>query len=301
MAQEKGSDQGDLGSPPAILDKLGDNDWGDDWEAAFQSEDQEADEEELAGEFSFDDDEEKADRTTGPSPAEEVDNATNSPGGGPGLFSRLAGIAQLLPALLRLPQNLWRSFQGLGTPQKIVGGVIFLTLLLSLLLFYTLTRPPVTRDIILPDDPFGLRESLEIAAPAEPAATPPPAEIPEPTASAAEPEPPPSPPPPEPDRHRLSLPDFLIPVPGDTGHGDVFLHLDLTLTVQAPPGEPLKPVITGQLRESVYNFYRRQDPATLRRYSLARGDMLRDLRLWLEEQHPELAADSISFDRYWIN
>ncbi|ADH86419.1 hypothetical protein [Desulfurivibrio alkaliphilus] len=295
MAQGKGSDQDTLGSPPPILDKLDDDDWGDDWEAAFQSEDLAADEEALAEEFSFTDDQEQAAEGTGPSPAAETGEPESDAAAGPGLVSRLTDI---LPAaattlinlgreLPQLPLKLWRSFRAMGRPQKIVTGAIALTLLFSLLLFSTLSRAPGPQ-IVLPDDPFGLQEPLDAAPPAEPAV------------SVAEPEVP-HPPPTEPDRHRISLTDFLIPVPGDTGHGDIFLQLDLTLTVQTPPGEPLNPVLKAQLRESIYNFYRRRDPADLRRYSLARGDMLRDLRFWLEEHHPELEADAISFDRYWLN
>lgn len=314
MAKEKASGKGKASPPPQILDKLGD-DWGDDWESAFQSEDLDHDDEELSEEFRFDDDgrDDGADGEDGEDAALDPSDEEGQGAGGKKTGPGALGI--LLTAFTRLGRGQWRRFQALSRPQKMMTGGVTLALALILLLFYSLSRPPAPHQIVLPDDPFGLRETTATpgtigtidaidamdavepmaAAPADPA--PPP--ITPPTRAAA-PEPLP-PPPPQPERHRLSLPGFLIPVAGDTEHGDLFLHLDLTLTIQVPSGEEPDPRLKAKLRESIYNFYHRRDPATLRRYSLARGDMLRDLRLWLEDDLPELAADAIAFDRYWID
>ncbi len=111
-----------------------------------------------------------------------------------------------------------------------------------------------------------------------------------------------SPPPLQLEQRRLKLAGFFIPLEDQAvAGGQAFIHLDLSLSLRVAPGAELDQLLEPVLRESIYRFYKQQNRETLRRYSLARGEMLRDLREWLSGKHPELEIATIAFDRYWIN
>ncbi|MFU8819094.1 MAG: hypothetical protein ACNA74_05130 [Desulfurivibrio sp.] len=300
MAQEKRPDDSgkSASSPPPskeILDKLG-AEWGDDWEAAFQAEEGEleglTEEEDILFDFTGD---ETASAAT-PTPQGEADPEEDELPRGPSFQVSLPAWLVALPAL---PLRLGRKFSALSTTRKALAGGGLLLLLLAIWLATGIGNSPQSPEIIPPADPFGLNQ---LRPPGEPLFV---------EETGVEPAPvPDSPPPPfaeappvsEAQRQRLQLHGFFIPpVIQRDPVNPTFVHLDLTLSLQVAPGEEPAALLEPTLRDAIFRFYQSRNRETLQRYSLARGEMLRDLREWLDQHHPELAIDTISFDRYWFN
>jgi hypothetical protein len=103
-------------------------------------------------------------------------------------------------------------------------------------------------------------------------------------------------------RKKWAFPSFLIPV--ETENSDqpvIFVQADITLIAvlsaeEEPPAEKEIPV-----RDMIYQFYRNTPHAELRRFSLARGEMSRKLRDWLHNEWPEAPIESIVFDHYTLS
>ncbi|MFH7321210.1 hypothetical protein ACHHRT_11455 [Desulfurivibrio sp. D14AmB] len=299
MSQEKRPDDSGQPSPSPpptkeVIDKLG-TEWGDDWESAFQAEENggaaPADEEE----FLFDFADEKGD-----SPAAEEDpfhkEGEDDAGGESRPLLRLS-LPPWLTALPTLPRRWGRKLSTLPVPRKVMLGGGLLALLLLIGLATLLSRPSRPLEIALPADPFGVGELRSPTEPLFPEELTPAPPVPPPPAPAAA-----TPAIPEAQRLRLQLHGFFISPQDqpDPNHPN-FVHVDLSLILQLAPGEEPPPLLEPALRETIYRFYRGQDRNTLQRYSLARGEMLRDLREWLDRHHPQPPIDTISFDRYWFN
>ena len=315
MAEEKRpDDSGKPNSGPSqeVLDKLG-SDWGDDWESAFQSEGGDS-VENLSPEdegFFLGDEEEGQEEGGHPRSGSRLGDDDDESAAGEAYAKTGPNIAALLALFLSLPERippLVKRFKALPTPRKIMAGGGLLALLLAAALLFRLTSPPQPLEIVLPADPFDLGESRPPGeplfadeqaptAPADPQTFPDQEALApaEPLAALAEP-------PPRSEQRRMKLAGFFIPLEDQAAPGgQAFIHLDLSLSLQVAPGAELDRLLEPVLRDSIYRFYQRQNRETLRRYSLARGEMLRDLREWLSGKHPELEIATIAFDRYWIN
>ena len=103
-------------------------------------------------------------------------------------------------------------------------------------------------------------------------------------------------------RVKWKFPAFLIPAPPrkDTPRKTNFLQTDITLILLLEEGE--EPPVEKELavREIIFQFYSNQSLSELRRFALARGDMNRALRAWLEKQWPEAPVEAIVFNRYQV-
>lgn len=312
MAEEQRPDSG--GSPPpAALNKL-DADWGDDWESAFQSEEGADPAEEDALSFADigipGDGETDSESVAEAAAGGEEEEGERAPANAAALLRNLLAFALVLPQkfgqIPALAVKLGQRFAALSTPRKIItaGGAVVLVAL-SAIVLSLLSHPPAP-EILRPDDPFGLADQSPPGSPLfspesslAPAAPGPGAEIlSTPSETLALPAPPGA----TFQRHNLELKGFFIPLEEQfAGGGQSYLHLDLTLVLRLAPAATLDPVTTPRLRDTIYRFYQRQSPETLRRFSLARGEMLRELRLWLEEHAGQPEIEAISFNRYWIN
>ncbi|TBV79638.1 MAG: hypothetical protein EYX74_06640 [Desulfobulbaceae bacterium] len=270
-----------------------DANWAEDWESAFQSDS--VDPSELAKEFSSESDgPEISPATANGIPNDKKTNQTKT---------------RLRPTWngLLLLKTVGSYLLNLRTSRKIIYGSVGAALLLAVGLLVNLITllPSVPPTSLVPEDPFGLgnqqepREALSLPKPTTTSPSPlsglsPPQAPTAPTTTPEDRSPSVA-------RHSLKLTNFFIPILGEDQAGvQSYLHLDLTLTVRLPPDQKLDPTLLTLLRDSIFRFYLGRDQATLRRYSLARGEMLRDLQLWLEQQLPEPEIDTIAFDRYWI-
>lgn len=293
------------GTPPQA-DRSGD-DWGDDWESAFQNDDPV--EGQLEDEFTIPDIDDTLDDDgeEGESDGAEEEAGAESdrtPLNGAALLRNLLAFSLGLPRHLRglptLPGRLLHGFIALSTPGKIklLGAMLFVGLAAAIAI--KILTSPSAPEVVLPEDPFGLKpqtaqqdqtttDTLQEGQTGE--------ALESPIATPASPD---SPPPFQ--RHRLELSGFFIPLDkqDDRKVSRAYLNLDLDITLRLNPEQTLGPELVPLLRYTILNFYLDQEAETLRRYSLARGEMLRDLRLRLEESHPELAIEGIAFNRYWI-
>jgi len=103
-------------------------------------------------------------------------------------------------------------------------------------------------------------------------------------------------------RKKWPFPAFFIPVAGQTpGQPVTFVLTEVTLYVsldeqEEPPAE--KKIF---VRDIIYQFFQNRPIEDLRRFSLARGEMGRELRAWLLKQWPDAPVESISFNQYRLS
>lgn len=102
-------------------------------------------------------------------------------------------------------------------------------------------------------------------------------------------------------RQKWHFPSFLIST-SDSMQGDdiFFVEIDITLIMLTDETEELPLEKSVLLRDMIYQFFSNRPLYELRRYSLARGEMNRKLRSWIEKQWPENQIASIVFNRYQL-
>lgn len=314
MAEEKRPDSGDSSPPPSFGQF--DTDWGADWESAFQAEEEERPTEVSADVFAGPE-ATATQATTGETSEASLEQVlAGIPGqesADPGTRRRiipwaseaiasLLAFGRALPLLFRRDETsplrkLGRRFTAISPLRQMLVAGLALLLITGLALL--LRSGGRQAELAISDDPTALRLAQE-------ADIFPPREIPPETTTPALPEsasalPLAIPPAPEIVRRKWPFPGFLVPVSGKDGAGLVLVQVDLTLVTRLPEGQELPLDQASRVRDQLYNFYLAQSPDKLRRYSLARGEMLRDLREWLDQNLPDLAVESINFDRYAIN
>ncbi|MDH3393316.1 MAG: hypothetical protein OEL66_04865 [Desulfobulbaceae bacterium] len=103
-------------------------------------------------------------------------------------------------------------------------------------------------------------------------------------------------------RVKWKFPSFLIPAPlrQDTPRKSNFVQTDITLILLLDEGQEPPSDKELLVREIIFQFYSNQPLSELRRFALARGDMNRALRAWLEKQWPQAPVEAIVFNRYHI-
>ncbi|RJX31159.1 MAG: hypothetical protein C4531_08165 [Desulfurivibrio sp.] len=300
MAKESDSkDPFDFELPEGLADDL-----GGDWESAFQAEDfmltpedeaevffeQEAkpgaDDIDLASLL-----ESEASQPKNVSPASPVTAAEQIR---PEQSPQISWLASLLPAALpAIPARAADWFQARPRYQKILFPSLAALAILSLcaVLFFRSTSQQLAEK--------------QPSAPAAPLATSVPAVQPQPGAIAPAPQPTlrqTEPPAPAPMKNRKKWPmhSFFIAVqPKDNSEG-FLVRIDLNLILLLEPGTNIPEDKRAFVRDTIFQFFANRPPEELRRYSLARGEMIRNLESWLHKEWPQNPIASIMFDRYQI-
>ncbi len=286
-----------------------DSDWGEAWESAFEAEDDDVStsEDDLQDDFFINEDE----RTAGTlgssltaaskSSSSEFAAETAEPSEtviGLKFTAALAAVARFLSDFLSqftaLLPAVKQRLHALSTRQKLlVGGGIGAMLCIAVIVsFFSGPDEPAVSDMSPPSSSMAQQESRSSSLPA--------AEYSETTdgvsdtgeVSAMLP---------EKVRKKWPFPDFFIPVASQSGDKDVsFLIVDLTLVAVLDNDEELPEDREAFVRDIIYQFYTNRPLFELRRYSLARGDMSRELRSWLHKQWPEGPIESIVFNKYQL-
>lgn len=110
-------------------------------------------------------------------------------------------------------------------------------------------------------------------------------------------------PPPGMVRKKLPFPSFIIPA-GKLGDDQpvIFVVVDISLIATlVEQEEDLPPRQKVFVRDIIYQFFQNKPLDELRRFSLARGDMKRELRAWLKKQWPEAPIEAIIFHQYHLS
>lgn len=258
--------------------KLGeDTGWGDDWEEAFKTEDNPLapDESEPAEFFQNETKERKitaADKSTSDTSPDSTATIKKA---------RSRVISFQLPSF-------FNHIVGLSTKQKILtGGAI--SLLLVVLFFLLLSKesiPPffqpsqtALKQPVQPEETASVIKNEEIIA------LPP--VVQETVAQ-------------EQVSKQWNFPSFFVPISSQTEEESniTFVKINLTLLLLLDEGVALPEDKRVFIRNIIYQFYLNRPLHELRRFSLARGEMGRQLRSWLAKQWPEGTIQTIIFNHY---
>ena len=191
----------------------------------------------------------------------------------------------LPPYLASLYHTIRLRLQLLSRSQQIMAGAAVIILLLLPLLIPGGDHHEQPENTISAPDSSMTTAAVDI--PAAEDKTPPPAD---------------TKPIPEKVRVKWAFPNFLIPTPprSDAPNKTNFLKTDITLILLIDETDKIPADKELLVREIIFQFYRNQPVSELRRYVLARGDMNRALRAWLQKQWPDAPIETIVFNRYQI-
>lgn len=92
---------------------------------------------------------------------------------------------------------------------------------------------------------------------------------------------------------------FIAVQPKDNTEG-ILVRIDLNLVLLLEPASNIPEEKRAFVRDTIFQFFSNRPPEELRRYSLARGEMIRNLESWLQKEWPHNPIASIMFDRYQI-
>ncbi len=102
-------------------------------------------------------------------------------------------------------------------------------------------------------------------------------------------------------RQKWLFPSFFIPVVGQNDQEKIaFVSIDLTIVVLLDEEQELPEDKKILVRDLIYQFYLNRPLYELRKYSLARGEMVKKLNAWILKQWPEGPIYKIIINRYQI-
>jgi len=103
-------------------------------------------------------------------------------------------------------------------------------------------------------------------------------------------------------RKKWAFPAFIIPVNNPASEQPVtFVLVDITLIASLDEQEDPPSDKKIFVRDIIYQFFQNKPLEELRRFSLARGEMNKELRAWLLKQWPEAPIESIIFNQYHLS
>lgn len=302
--EQKGQDDPNLSDD--FLPEDIDSDWGEAWESAF-----EAEEDELTtgpaeqDDFFIGEDEEQT-AAAGPSPTPEAtaspsetsfESLSESSSSGKvlayavSLLHLLRRIPGRLADLKKISAGLLQRYHALDSRKKIMlgGGTVLLLVIAAAGSFVLGPKEPLhetaAQSLIEQNKAYNIpapdskQMQVEVADTAQEAAGMLPEKV----------------------RKKWSIPAFFIPISSQDGDKSVsFLAIDLTLVTVLDEDEEVPTDKEAFVRDIIYQFYINRPLFELRRYSLARGDMNRELRAWLHKQWPEGPIETIIFNKYHL-
>lgn len=101
-------------------------------------------------------------------------------------------------------------------------------------------------------------------------------------------------------RKKWPMQAFFIAVQQKDSPESLLVRIDLNLVLLLDPGSNIPEEKRAFVRDTIFQFFANRPPEELRRYSLARGEMIRNLDAWLQKEWPQNPIASIMFDRYQI-
>ncbi len=280
-----------------------DDDWGDDWESAFQAEDfmlspeEEADEFFTAEEGSEDEldiaallapeETQNKQQDQDLSPEDNTDQASDQESDPDHSSALPAFFTTILAWVASRPRS-----------QKIIFPTLAILLIIgiSATIFFRTTAEQLAQvsgdesvDEITRQIPAKDQAAKEVSAlPPETIKLPPPKA--QPTSIL----------PPDKIRRKWPLPAFLITVQEEGSNEQVVARVDLTLVLLLEPGQSVPRAKQAFIRDSIFQFYANRPAKELRYYALARGEMIHNMEAWLHKDWPNNHLAAIIFNRYEI-
>jgi hypothetical protein len=295
--EPKPPDKSSKNAPPSSVKK--DDDWGEDWESAFQAEEDMFFADANSGEEDFFI--EEGDKTAAPgAPEKELSSSLEKDlGGAANTASPLSSIAAAISFTAILATLKAFLLQKLAQPatllragrQKISSlplafrlavyiAPALLVLVVSASMFMTHSETSGEADHLSQEIPQGKHMAQEQGGSDTPVAQVYPDQA----------------------RKKWGFPGFIIPVQSETGDkGISFLMIDITLITMLDQGKEPPQEKKNFMRDSIYQFYLNRPQDELHHFSLARGEMNRKLKDWLLKQWPEAPIESIIFNRYFFS
>jgi len=103
-------------------------------------------------------------------------------------------------------------------------------------------------------------------------------------------------------RKKLAFPSFIIPVSNQASDQPViFVLVNISLITSLEDQEDLPAEKKIFVRDIIYQFFQNKTIEELRRFSLARSEVNRELRAWIKKQWPESPIESIIFHQYHLS
>lgn len=103
-------------------------------------------------------------------------------------------------------------------------------------------------------------------------------------------------------RAKWTFSPFFVPTPASDGdRSTALITVNLELVVLLDEGETIPEEKRTFVRNTIYQFYSNRPLKELNRYSLARGEMKRKLEAWLLKQWPDSPIDTIIIHRFNVS
>jgi len=290
MPDQKDESDPSIGTDQKESSTIFDSDIGDDWGEAFEAEEfmLTPDQDEGSSDFFLEDDAFAESDSEGTVDGSTADSLADTKSKAAPLAEGAAFFARLLHQARQRLEPLWAKILALPLHFRIPALALPVLLFAALLLLLK-PGPPSPEQITEAEEAAGTTQTIEegeitseqvdTAAEEE--------EIPEVIREKV--------------RKKWSLPDFLISTSDQANGEDIFfVAVDLTLILVMDEETPLPEEQTTKIRDIVFEFYNNRPLYELRRYSLARGEMKRKLKTWIDKQWPEGPLVTITFDRYQV-
>lgn len=290
------TDQTDI-DPLADLD----DDLGDDWESAFQSEDFMFSEDDDANDFFlFDENDseedvdeltaimETAEQEVSKEQQEETESSAEADSSAP------VNLKGLKEQLLSKAQTGFSFLQSRPLNQRIAAMAIpcLLFLVVIATFFFQSTSEELAQtnepEIVIADIDVGPEQKAEpITKDKRPEEV-----IPEPTKE------------PQPARARTirkqwDFPTFTI-VSSAPDTETLLVNINLSLIAILPEGGRLPEERNVWVKDIIYQFYQNRSPHELKRFALARGEMIHKLHAWLKKEWPDSPVNTVIFSKYQV-
>lgn len=292
-----------------------DENWGEDWESAFQAEDYMFSPDEGEASTFFQTDSKKTaatdssapstnltqdlsetalgtEKTTVSSPDAAVQPATETAG------KKKFSAAKIIARLKTLLKTIRQRFLALKTYQQILAGGVPVA---ACLIIATISVSSSSEEISVATIETDPQQTQEQVQPARHSDKTPETGVLLENSLINEAVPDELPSESETVRQKWFFPSFFIPVVGQNEQKKIaFVSIDLTIVVLLDENQELPEDKKILVRDLIYQFYLNRPLYELRRYSLARGEMVKKLNAWILKQWPEGSIYKIMINRYQI-
>lgn len=275
-----------------------DDDLGDDWESAFQAEDfMFSPEDEPSDFFLFDENSDSNEDIADLLAAQDTQTAglaaDTTSVAAPAAEAESAAVLEFPGRLQILAASLLQVFLARPPYQRWLIGAI--PLLPVLIIISTLFFQSTTDELASLDDQAIISDTAQVAPTTEDqdvdsSTVQPQQPMAEPSVPLAEK---------ETVLHTWKFPTFIIVAKGEN-KANLIVSIDLTLLAKLEEGQSLPDDKKIFVKDIIHQFYTNRPAYELKRFALARGDMISQLNTWITKQWPENPFDTVAFSRYSV-